>query len=78
MSAKLIPANPADLMVTRSVTPNIVTFSVPFSRFGRLRIGGRGTVGRCWPLAGDGRLLTAPSQAQLGRARRLLARRADG
>ena len=31
-------------MVIRNVTPNIVTFSVPFSRFGSVKIGGRGTV----------------------------------
>lgn len=45
MSSSLIPANPADLMVIRNVTPNIVTFSVPFARFGRIQIGGRGTLG---------------------------------
>lgn len=45
MSASLIPANPADLMVIRNVTPNVVTFSVPFARFGRIQIGGRGTLG---------------------------------
>ncbi|RFU78107.1 nuclear qri2 nse4 [Trichoderma arundinaceum] len=44
MSADLIPANPADLMVIRNVTPNITTFSVPFSRFGKIKIGGRGTL----------------------------------
>lgn len=46
MSAQLIPSNPADLMVIRNVTPNIATFSVPFSRFGKVKIGGRGTLGR--------------------------------
>lgn len=45
MSNKLIPANPADVMVIRDVTPNVVTFSVPFKRFGTIPIGGRGTVG---------------------------------
>lgn len=45
MSSKLIPENPAEVMVIRNVTPNIVTFSVPFSRFGRFKIGGRGTLG---------------------------------
>ncbi|KAL7949326.1 hypothetical protein V8C42DRAFT_310602 [Trichoderma barbatum] len=44
MSADLIPTNPADLMVIRNVTPNVTTFSVPFSRFGKLSIGGRGTL----------------------------------
>jgi hypothetical protein len=46
MSSKLIPANPADVMVIRSITPNVVTFSVPFKRFGTIPIGGRGTVGK--------------------------------
>lgn len=45
MSDKLIPANPADVMVIRDVTPNVVTFSVPFKRFGVIPVGGRGTVG---------------------------------
>ncbi|POR39286.1 Uncharacterized protein TPAR_00516 [Tolypocladium paradoxum] len=44
MSAKLIPSNPADLMVIRNVTPSIATFSVPFLRYGRIKIGGRGTL----------------------------------
>lgn len=46
MSSKLIPANPADVMVIRNITPNVVTFSVPFKRFGTIPIGGRGTVGK--------------------------------
>lgn len=45
MSSKLIPANPADVMVIRDLTPNVVTFSVPFKRFGMIPIGGRGTLG---------------------------------
>jgi len=45
MSHKLIPSNPEETMVIRDITPNIVTLSVPFSRFGKLRVGGRGTVG---------------------------------
>ncbi|KAM5346537.1 hypothetical protein ACJ41O_009542 [Fusarium nematophilum] len=44
MSSKLIPSNPDDVMVIRNVTPNVVTFSVPFSRFGKVKIGGRGTL----------------------------------
>ncbi|QUC20050.1 uncharacterized protein UV8b_04291 [Ustilaginoidea virens] len=44
MSAGLIPPNPADVMVIRNVTPRVVTFSVPFSRFGKIKIGGRGTL----------------------------------
>ncbi|KAL0779186.1 hypothetical protein CaCOL14_003671 [Colletotrichum acutatum] len=46
MSSKLIPQNPADVMVIRDLTPNITTFSVPFSRFGTLKIGGRATLVR--------------------------------
>lgn len=43
---KLIPADPDKVMVIRSVTPDIKTFSVPFLRFGRIAIGGRGTAVR--------------------------------
>ncbi|EFQ26779.1 uncharacterized protein GLRG_02599 [Colletotrichum graminicola M1.001] len=46
MSQKLIPQNPADVMVIRDLTPNVTTFSVPFSRFGAVKIGGRGTLVR--------------------------------
>ncbi|KXX80883.1 hypothetical protein MMYC01_202075 [Madurella mycetomatis] len=46
MSSKLIPPNPDEVMVIRDVTPNVVTFSVPFLRFGRFPIGGRGTLVR--------------------------------
>ena len=45
MSSKLIPANPADVMVIRDLTPNVTIFSVPFSRFGVFKVGGRGTLG---------------------------------
>ncbi|KAK3311828.1 hypothetical protein B0H66DRAFT_545131 [Apodospora peruviana] len=46
MGSKLAPSNPSEVMVIRNITPNIVTFSVPFSRFGRLPVGGRGTLVR--------------------------------
>lgn len=46
MASKLVPKNPSDVMVIRDVTPNVVTFSVPFLRFGRVPIGGRGTLGK--------------------------------
>jgi hypothetical protein len=46
MSSKLVPSNPDEVMVIRDITPNVVTFSVPFLRFGRFPIGGRGTVGK--------------------------------
>ena len=40
-----MPKNPEEVMVIRDVVPGITTFSVPFLRFGRIKIGGRGTVG---------------------------------
>ncbi|KAK6435913.1 hypothetical protein LTR95_007899 [Oleoguttula sp. CCFEE 5521] len=43
---KLIPSDPEKVMVIRSVTPDIKTFSTPFLRFGRIAIGGRGTAVR--------------------------------
>ena len=43
-AAKLIPSDPAKVMVIRDVTPNITTLSVPFLRFGLLKIGGRATL----------------------------------
>ncbi|KAK1758516.1 glutamyl-tRNA amidotransferase [Echria macrotheca] len=46
MSSSLIPANPSAVMVIRDVTPNVVTLSVPFLRFGKIPVGGRGTIVR--------------------------------
>ena len=46
MTSKLIPQDPSKVMVIRQVTPNIITCSAPFLRFGRLKIGGRGTIGK--------------------------------
>lgn len=46
MSSTLIPSNPSDVMVIRDVTPNVVTLTVPFLRFGKIPIGGRGTIVR--------------------------------
>ena len=45
MTSKLVPKNPSEVMVIRKLTPNITTLSVPFLRFGRIRIGGRATIG---------------------------------
>ena len=45
MTSKLIPSNPDKVMVIRNITPDIVTLSLPFSRFGQINIGGRGTLG---------------------------------
>ncbi len=45
MSEKLIPADPEKVMVIRDISPNVVTFSVPFLRFGKFKVGGRATVG---------------------------------
>ncbi|KAH3006994.1 hypothetical protein KXV73_008790 [Aspergillus fumigatus] len=44
MSSKLFPGDPSKVMVISKVTPEITTFSVPFSRFGLFKIGGRGTL----------------------------------
>ncbi|KAH9866623.1 hypothetical protein J1614_008315 [Plenodomus biglobosus] len=47
MSSKLVPSDPAKVMVIRDVVPNVITtLSLPFSRFGRVKIGGRGTIVR--------------------------------
>lgn len=45
MTSKLVPADPAKVMVIRKVTPNITTCSTPFARFGKFKVGGRGTIG---------------------------------
>lgn len=46
MSSKLIPKDPEKVMVIRDVVPRtITTLSVPFLRFGRIKVGGRGTIG---------------------------------
>ncbi|CAG8115733.1 unnamed protein product [Penicillium salamii] len=41
---QLFPTNPSATMVIRHVTPEIVTMSLPFARFGHLQFGGRGTL----------------------------------
>ncbi|KAJ5562691.1 hypothetical protein N7535_002864 [Penicillium sp. DV-2018c] len=41
---QLFPTNPSASMVIRHVTPDIVTMSLPFARFGHLQFGGRGTL----------------------------------
>ncbi|KAF2270082.1 hypothetical protein CC78DRAFT_452110 [Lojkania enalia] len=47
MTSKLIPSDPSKVMVIRDIVPNtITTFSTPFWRFGRIKVGGRGTVVR--------------------------------
>lgn len=46
MASKLVPVDPAKVMVIRDVVPKtITTLSTPFWRFGRIKIGGRGTIG---------------------------------
>lgn len=45
MGSKLFPGDPSQVMVIRKVTPEITTLSVPFSRFGLVNFGGRGTIG---------------------------------
>ncbi|KAH8701839.1 beta-lactamase-like protein [Talaromyces proteolyticus] len=44
MNSKLFPGNPSEVMVIRQVTPEITTFSVPFTRLGLIKFGGRGTL----------------------------------
>jgi hypothetical protein len=44
------PSNPDDVLVIRNVTPNIVTLSLPFSPFGGVKFGGRGTLGMILPV----------------------------
>ncbi|KAE8454457.1 hypothetical protein EG329_000080 [Mollisiaceae sp. DMI_Dod_QoI] len=46
MTSKLIPSNPEEVMVIRDIAPNVTTLSVPFLRFGRVKIGGRATIVR--------------------------------
>jgi hypothetical protein len=50
MSAKLLPKNPEEVMVIRDVVPGITTLSVPFLRFGLIKLGGRATIGPLPPL----------------------------
>jgi hypothetical protein len=45
MSSKLVPKNPEEVMVIRDISPLITTLSVPFLRFGLIKVGGRATVG---------------------------------
>jgi hypothetical protein len=46
MSDKLTANNPDDSMVIRELVPGVTTLSVPFARFGRIKFGGRATVGK--------------------------------
>lgn len=43
-AAKLIPSDPAKVMVFRDILPNMTTISSPFARFGLLKVGGRATI----------------------------------
>jgi len=47
MPSKLVPSDPAKVMVIRDVVPNVITtLSVPFWRHGLIKVGGRGTIVR--------------------------------
>jgi hypothetical protein len=46
MTSKLIPSNPEEVMVIRKISDAVTTLSVPFARFGRIKVGGRGTLVR--------------------------------
>lgn len=41
---KLIPSDPEKVMLIRALSPSIKICSAPFLRFGRIKIGGRGTI----------------------------------
>lgn len=43
-----MPSDPAEVMVIRNITPNIVTLSIPFERYGLLKFGTRATIGKCF------------------------------
>jgi hypothetical protein len=45
MTSKLVPQNPDDVMVIRDLVPGVTTLSVPFLRVGRIKFGGRATIG---------------------------------
>jgi hypothetical protein len=45
MSDKLVPQNAEEVMVIREIAPGVTTLSVPFLRFGRIKFGGRATIG---------------------------------
>lgn len=63
MTDKLVPANPAAVMVIRDITPNITTLSVPFMRFGVFEIGGRCTIGEDHPRQAGERRRRRPQRA---------------
>lgn len=47
MTSKLMPFDATKVMVIRDVVPKtITTLSMPFSRFGLIKVGGRGTIVR--------------------------------
>lgn len=43
-AAKLIPSDPAKVLVFRDILPNMATISSPFARFGVFKVGGRATI----------------------------------
>jgi hypothetical protein len=45
MTSKLVPSNPEEVMVIRELVPGVTTLSVPFLRFGLIKVGGRATIG---------------------------------
>lgn len=45
MTSKLIPQDPSKVMVIRQITANLTTCSAPFNRYGKFKVGGRGTIG---------------------------------
>jgi hypothetical protein len=43
-ASKLIPSDPASVMVFRDILPNLTTLSAPFARYGLMKVGGRATI----------------------------------
>lgn len=78
MSSKLVPSDPAKVMVIRDVVPRVITtLSVPFWRFGRIKVGGRGTIGKSSQPTLCTSADTYHSTPPIRRPRRLLPRRLD-
>lgn len=46
MAPQLFPDNPEAVLVIRKITPDIITLSLPFARFGHVKFGGRGTLSK--------------------------------
>jgi hypothetical protein len=78
MSSKLVPSDPEKVMIIRDVVDRtITTLSVPFWRFGSIKIGGRGTIGMTSQSISYTLADNCSSAPPVRRPRRLLPRRID-